>query len=190
METTSSTSAGRSIKQASMSFTVFKIFTKIGMFTIGGGHAVIPLIEKDVVSRGWLSKKELNELISITDSLPGVFATNLAALVGYKINGFKGSLFAALGTIVAPFLIIILLALFFREFQNNLYVSKAFKALRPAVVALILAPCFTIIKVNKFSWKSFMVPLVAFILMVAFSFSPVLIVVMGCIGGLIYFNSF
>ena len=59
-----------------MSFTVFKIFTKIGMFTIGGGHAVIPLIEKDVVSRGWLSKKELYELISITDSLPGVFATN------------------------------------------------------------------------------------------------------------------
>lgn len=66
---------------------IFYLFSKIGIFTIGGGYAVIPLIEKDIVGRNWLSKNELYELIAISESLPGVFATNIAALVGYKVNG-------------------------------------------------------------------------------------------------------
>src|SRR5699024_4455256 len=78
-----------------MTLQIFYLFTKIGIFTIGGGYAVIPLIEKDIVSRNWLSQKELYELIAITESLPGVFATNIAALVGYKINGLKGGILAA-----------------------------------------------------------------------------------------------
>lgn len=90
-----------------MLFKLFYLFTKIGLFTIGGGYAVIPLIEKDIVSRNWLSQDEFYELLAITESLPGVFATNIAALVGYKIYGIKGGIVAALGTIIAPFLIIV-----------------------------------------------------------------------------------
>lgn len=165
---------------------LFFTFTKIGLFTIGGGYAVIPLIERDIVSRDWLSQNEFYELLSITESLPGVFATNIAALVGYKINGLKGGIIAALGTIIAPFLIIILIAMFFNRFQDNIWVAKAFKALRPAVVALIVAPCFSAIKANKLTYKTGLIPLMALVLMWQFNVSPIWIVTLGCLGGISY----
>ncbi|MFC0320890.1 MULTISPECIES: chromate transporter [Olivibacter] len=169
-----------------MFFKLFVTFTRIGLFTIGGGYAVIPLIERDIVSRGWLSKEEFYELLSITESLPGVFATNIAALVGYKINGLKGGAIAALGTIVAPFAIIIMIAAFFSRFQENIWVTKAFKALRPAVVALIVAPCFSAIKANKLTYKTAIIPIVALLIMWQGHVSPIFIVIFGCIAGIIY----
>ena len=168
-----------------MLFKIFYLFTKIGIFTIGGGYAVIPLIEKDIVGRNWLTKNEFYELIAVTESLPGVFATNIAALVGYKINGWKGGIAAALGTIIAPFAIIILIAVFFHKFQDNTSVEKAFKAVRPAVVALIVAPCFAIARAQKLNWKTALIPAVALGLMIFVKVSPVWIVVMGCLGGLL-----
>ncbi|MDO5654983.1 MAG: chromate transporter [Flavobacteriaceae bacterium] len=167
-----------------MLFKIFWNFTKIGIFTIGGGHAVIPLIEKEIVGRKWVTKTEFYELISVTESLPGVFATNLAALVGYKINGLKGGLAAALGTIIAPFCIIILIAIFFKQFQDNIWVEKAFKAIRPAVVALIVAPVIAIARANRLTWKTVMIPAAALVLMIFFNVSPVWIVILGCLGGL------
>lgn len=169
-----------------MLFKFFYLFTKIGLFTIGGGYAVIPLIEKEIVSRELLTHKEFYELLAITESLPGVFATNIAALVGYKIGGIKGGIVAALGTIVAPFFIILLIAVFFDRFQENPYVSKAFKALRPVVVALIAAPCYTAIKANKMTLKNLLIPICALILMWCFSVSPIWIVTAGCLGGILY----
>lgn len=167
-------------------FKLFYLFTKIGLFTIGGGYAVIPLIEKEILSRGWLTSDEFYELLAITESLPGVFATNIAALVGYKIAGVKGGFVAALGTIIAPFIIIISIAIFFQKFQENIYVSKAFKALRPVVVALIAAPCFTAIKANKMTLSTLIIPTLALILMWFFNVSPIWIVIAGCIGGILY----
>ncbi len=169
-----------------MTFQLFYLFTKIGIFTIGGGYAVIPLIEKDIVSRNWLSQKELYELIAVTESLPGVFATNIAALVGYKINGLKGGVLAALGTIIAPFCIIILIAMFFNKFQENIWVAKAFKALRPAVIALIVAPMFAVAKANNLTLKTAVFPVTALVLMIVFKVSPVWIVILGCLGGFLY----
>lgn len=156
------------------------------MFTIGGGYAVIPLIEKDIVGRNWLSGKEFYELIAVSESLPGVFATNIAALVGYKVNGLKGGIAAAAGTIIAPFAIIILIAVFFTTFQENIWVSKAFKALRPAVVALIVAPCFSMAKANNLTIKTAIFPVIALLLMIVCNVSPLWVVIMGCTGGLFY----
>lgn len=169
-----------------MTLQLFYLFSRIGIFTIGGGYAVIPLIEKDIVSRNWLSKEEFYELIAVTESLPGVFATNIAALVGYKINGLKGGIIAALGTIIAPFCIIILIAVFFSKFQENIWVAKAFKALRPAVVALIVAPMFSVAKASKLTVKRALFPAVALILMIVFGVSPVWIVILGCLSGFLY----
>lgn len=167
---------------------LFILFTKIGVFTIGGGYAVIPLIEKEIVSREWISTEEFYELLAITESLPGVFATNIAALVGFKVGGAKGGLLAALGTIIAPFAIIILIALFFAHFQENIYVTKAFKALRPVVVALIAAPCYTAIRMNKMTLKSLILPVLALLLMWFANVSPIWIVLLGCIGGVLYYS--
>lgn len=169
-----------------MLFKLFILFTKIGVFTIGGGYAVIPLIEKEIISRSWLTYDEFYELLAITESLPGVFATNIAALVGFKVGGIKGGILAALGTIVAPFIIVLLLAVFFSRFQDNVYVIKAFKALRPVVVALIAAPCYTAIKINKMSLKSLVLPLIALGLMWGAHVSPVWIILGGCLGGIVY----
>ena len=167
---------------------LFYLFTKIGLFTIGGGYAVVPLIEQEIVSRGWLTVEEFYELLAITESLPGVFATNIAALVGFKISGIKGAVIAALGTIITPFVIILLIAVFFHKFQDNLYVIKAFKALRPVVVALIAVPCYTIVKINKMTFKSLLLPLLALFLMWYMGVSPVWIVLFGCLGSISYYE--
>lgn len=169
-----------------MNLKLFYLFSKIGVFTIGGGYAVIPLIEKDIVNRNWLTKKEFYELIAVSESLPGVFATNIAALVGYKVYGLKGGIIAALGTIIAPFFIIVLIAMFFNKFQENIWVAKAFKALRPAVVALIVAPMFSVAKANNLTFKTAIFPFIALILMIVFKVSPIWIVILGCLGGFLY----
>lgn len=165
---------------------LFLIFTKIGMFTIGGGYAVIPLIEKDLVQKKWLSNQEFYELIAITESLPGVFATNIAALVGYKIAGIKGASIAGLATIIAPFILLLIIAIFLAQFQQNIYVAKAFKALRPIVVALIAAPCYTAIKANKMTIKTLILPCIALGLMFFGGLSPIWIILLGGISGIIY----
>lgn len=169
-----------------MLFKLFFVFTKIGLFTIGGGYAVIPLIEKDIVAREWLGQDECYELLAITESLPGVFATNIAALVGFKISGIKGGILAALGTIIAPFIIILLIAIFFNHFQDNLYVEKAFKALRPVVVALIAAPCYTAIRINKMTLKTLVFPIIALLAMWLGGVSPIWVILAGCFGGILY----
>lgn len=169
-----------------MTLKLFYLFSKIGIFTIGGGYAVIPLIEKDIVNRNWLTKKEFYELIAVSESLPDVFATNIAALVGYKVYGLKGGIIAALGTIIAPFFIIVLIAMFFNKFQENIWVAKAFKALRPAVVALIVAPMFSVAKANNLTLKTAIFPFIALMLMIVFKVSPIWIVILGGLGGFLY----
>lgn len=169
-----------------MSKNIFFLFTKIGLFTIGGGHAMIPLIEKEIVEKKWINTDEFHEIISITESLPGVFATNIAALVGFKLQGIKGGILAALGTIIAPFLIILLIALFFHQFQDNIWVNKAFKGLRPVVVALILSPLYNIAKAQKLNFKKALFPVLALAAMIFLSISPIWIVLITLLAGFLY----
>ncbi|WP_430612617.1 chromate transporter [Flavobacterium sp. JP2137] len=164
----------------------FFTFTKIGLFTIGGGYAVIPLIEREIVAKGWLTLDEFYEILPITESLPGVFATNLAAMVGYKIKGLTGGIVAALGTVIAPFLIIVLIAVFFNRLSDNPWVEKAFRAIRPAAVALIVAPCYAAYKANRLNWKTALIPLSALLLMWYFGLSPIWVIILGALGGISY----
>lgn len=115
------------------------------MFTIGGGYAMIPLIEREIVKRQWMTKEDFMQMFAITQSLPGVFAVNISIFVGYRLRGFWGSLVCALGTILPSFVIILIIALFFDKFQDNPYVIRIFNGIRPAVVALILVPCLSAI---------------------------------------------
>ena len=115
------------------------------MFTIGGGYAMIPLIEREVVNRGWLDKQDFMDLFAMTQSLPGIFAVNISIFVGYKLKKVTGSIVCAGGTILPSFCIILAIALFFNHFQDNIWVMKIFNGIRPAVVALILVPCISAI---------------------------------------------
>ncbi|WP_040213469.1 chromate transporter, partial [Clostridium polynesiense] len=122
-------------------FQLFKCFFKIGAFTLGGGYAMVPLIEKEVVeNNGWLDKQEFIDSLALAQASPGPIAVNTAVFVGYKDSGILGAIFTTLGAVLPSFLIILLIALFFRNIKDNVYVEKAFKGIRPAIVALIAAP--------------------------------------------------
>jgi len=166
---------------------IFWTFTKIGAFTIGGGYAMLPLIEKEVVDKKkWIDATEFIDQIAIAQSLPGVFAVNISILTGYRLKGNKGSIVAALGTILPSFVIILLIALFFRQFNENVYVMKIFRAIRPAVVALIVVPVFSTAKEVGINIRTIIIPVAAAFLIWFLGVSPVYIVLAAAIGGLIY----
>lgn len=169
-----------------MYWRLFLTFVKIGTFTIGGGYAMLPLIEKEVIDRGWLDKDDFLDLFAMAQSLPGVFAVNISIFVGYKLKGIPGCIACALGTVLPSFLIILLIALSFTQVKENIWVEKIFKGLRPAVVALIVAPCITVARSLKLSYKTIAIPLVAALLIWKGGVSPVWIILVAAGAGLVY----
>lgn len=169
-----------------MYLTLFFTFVKIGMFTIGGGYAMIPLIEREIVKRQWMDNASFMEMFALTQSLPGIFAVNISIFVGYKLKKFWGSLICALGTILPSFLIILLIALFFSRFQDNPVVIRIFNGIRPAVVALILVPCLSAIKALRLKYMELIAPAIGTVLIWKAGVSPVYIVLAGILGGLGY----
>lgn len=169
-----------------MLWTLFITFIKIGAFTIGGGYAMLPLIEREVVNRGWISKDDFIDLFAVTQSLPGIFAVNIAIFLGYRLRGVKGSVVCALGTILPSFIIILIIALFFTQVRDNVWVEKIFKGLRPAVVALIVVPCISAARSIRLTWKTAIIPVIAALLIWRLGLSPVYIIVAAAVGGLVY----
>ncbi len=124
-----------------MLFDIFKTFFKIGVFTFGGGYAMIPLIGAEVIDRrGWIAEKDFLELLTLAQSAPGPIALNTAVFVGYKMQRYAGALAAVMGVVVPSFTIILIIAMFFSDIRDNQWVDAAFCGMRPAVVALIVAP--------------------------------------------------
>ena len=165
-----------------MYWVLFLTFVKIGMFTIGGGYAMIPLIEREVVNRGWLNKQDFIDLFAVTQSLPGIFAVNISIFVGYKLKKITGSIICALGTILPSFFIILGIALFFNHFQDNVWVVKVFNGIRPAVVALILVPCLSAAQALKLKHMELIFPLIGAVLIWKAGISPAYIVLAGIVG--------
>lgn len=169
-----------------MYLTLFLTFMKIGLFTIGGGYAMLPLIQREVVNRRWMTKEEFIDIFSVAQSLPGIFAVNISIFVGYRLKKKMGGFICALGTILPSFLIILLIALFFTQVKDNVWVEKAFMGLRPAVVALIAVPCLTTARSIKLSYKLMIVPVAAALLIWQGGVSPAWIILAAIVGGLLY----
>lgn len=131
---------------------LFAIFLKIGTFTIGGGYAMVALIKDAVCSKGWISEEEFPDILSLAMSAPGLIAVNISIFTGYKIRGISGAVVSTIGSCLSPFIFILLIAIFFTNFQDNPYVVKAFQGIRPAVVALILVPMINMAKSSCKSW--------------------------------------
>ena len=165
----------------------FCTFFKIGLFTIGGGYAMVPLIEEEVVNKKhWISKEEFLDLLAISQSVPGVFAVNFSIFIGYKLKKFRGALSLALGAILPSFLIILAIALFFHQFKEYEAVENIFKGIRPAVVALISAPTFSMAKSAKINRYNVWIPIVSALFIWLMGVSPVYIIAIAGIGGFIY----
>ena len=165
----------------------FTTFFKIGIFTLGGGYAMIPLIEEEVVNRKqWVSKDEMLDLIAIAQSCPGVFAINIATFVGYKLNKTRGAIATTIGTALPSFLIILAIAMFFSQFKDNPYVAAMFKGIRPAVVALIAVPTFNLGKRAQLNMWTIWIPVVSALLIWLLGVSPIWIIIAAGISGYIY----
>ena len=165
----------------------FSTFFRIGLFTLGGGYAMIPLIEEEVVNKKkWVSKEEMLDLIAIAQSCPGVFAINIATFIGYKLNKVRGAIATTIGTALPSFLIILAIAIFFKQFEDNKVVAAIFRGIRPAVVALIAVPTFRLgqrAKLNKFTiW----IPVVCALAIWALGVSPIYIIIIAGLAGYLY----
>ena len=166
---------------------LFYTFFKIGSFTLGGGYAMLSMVEKAVVDRKqWIPSDEFWDMIAIVQSLPGVFAVNTALYVGHRIAGRKGAVAAMLGAIIPSIVIILLLATIFREYRDLPVVERIFKGIRPCVVALILAPSLRMIKSAKINWKTAIIPIATVALIWWLKVSPALVILAAIAGSLIY----
>lgn len=168
-------------------FQLFFTFFKIGAFTLGGGYAMLSMVEKAVVDKKhWIPSDEFWDMIAIVQSLPGVFAVNTALYVGHRINGVRGAVAAMLGAIIPSITIILLLATVFREYRDLPVVERVFKGIRPCVVALILAPSLRMIKSAKVTWKTAIIPILAVFLIWWCKVSPAIVILAALAGSIIY----
>ena len=166
---------------------LFRTFFHIGIFTLGGGYAMIPLIEEEVVNRHkWVEKEEMLNLIAIAQSCPGVFAINISIFIGYKLRRLRGAVAAALGTALPSFLIILAIAIFFKTFQDNRVIAAMFRGIRPAVVALIAVPTFNMARLAKIGWSNCWIPVVSALAIWLLGVSPIYIILAAGIAGYIY----
>lgn len=134
---------------------LFLVFFRIGLFTLGGGYAMIPLIEREVVeNKKWLAGRDFVDVLAIAQSLPGPIAVNTAVFVGYKVRKLPGSLVGLLGTALPSFLCMIIIAAFFVGFKDDPTVIAVFTGIRPAVAALIAASVWSLARKARLTWKS------------------------------------
>lgn len=164
----------------------FLTFLKIGLFTLGGGYAMIPLIEAEVIEKKkWIPQEEFSDLLAIAQSCPGVFAVNIAIFIGYRLRRVRGALVCCLGAVLPSFVIILLIALFFHKFKDNAIIAAAFRGIRPAVVALIAVPTYNLAKKANLNRYTFWIPIVSALLIWLLGVSPILIIIAAGVGGFV-----
>lgn len=175
-------------------FQLFFTFFKIGAFTFGGGWAMISIIEKEIVDKHkWLKRDEFLDLLAVAQSLPGILAVNISVAVGDKLRGTRGSICAAIGTILPSFLMILCIAIFLTPdiIKNNHTISAIFKGIRPAVVALIIAPVITSAKTAGINWRTLWIPVAVALLVwskIPYISNPILYIVLGGAVGYYHLN--
>lgn len=168
---------------------LFWIFFKLGLFTFGGGYAMIPQIKEIIVEKKkWLTDDEMLEIIAIAESTPGPIAVNMATYIGYLRKKFWGSFFATLGVVLPSFIIILLISLIYKQFAENIYVKYAFIGIKCGVAFLITKAAINMILKMKKKVLPIIILVVVCILMILFeilniSFSSIILILIGgCIG--------
>lgn len=168
-------------------FELFVTFLKVGTFTIGGGYAMIPLIEKEVVDKKkWIAREDFIDMLALAQSSPGPIAVNVSVFAGYKTAGVLGSIAAVLGSILTAFIILLVVAMYFIGIKDSAVVERIFKAIRPAVVALIAAPIIRMGKSAKINNKTIIIPVAAVILVAFLKITPIYIIIASALSGILF----
>lgn len=156
-------------------FEIFMVFLKIGTFTIGGGYAMLPIIQNEILKRKWISEDELPNIIALSQSAPGILSVNISIFAGHKLRGLKGSIVATIGTSLPSFIIILLIASLFTGYQNNPTIVSIFKGIRPVVISLIIVPMIKLAKKNNKNLLSWLISIGALIAVSFLNISPIYI---------------
>ena len=165
---------------------IFFIFFKIGSFTFGGGYAMLPIIKRELVDNlGWIQEKDIYNYYAIGQSTPGIIAVNTATMTGYSLQGVKGALAATTGFILPSLIIITFIASFFKRFQEISVFQHAFTAIQIAVVALIIDIVIKMWQKSDKSKFSFLLFILAFLLLVLFDISPVFVILASAAAGVL-----
>ncbi len=164
---------------------LFFVFLKIGCSTFGGGIAMIPLIQKEVVDRQkWVKEEEMIEYLAVAQSVPGVIAINSSIFVGNKVSGIAGAFFAALGTILPALFSILLILSFLSGLEDNVYVEKIFSGIRAATAALVLMTAVRMGKVILKEKQAYFIAAIVFVIIVIMNISAVWGIIFGGIAGI------
>lgn len=168
------------------SLKLFIVFLKIGAFTFGGGYAMIPFIEKEIVEKNeWIKSEDIVDIFAIIQSVPGVIAVNSSTFVGYRVAGIAGALAATLGVILPSFVVISVIALFLYDFKNYPYITEAFNGIRAGVTALMVS---VVIKLGKSSVKGtipLIIAIAAFLSLTFFGVEAIPVLIIAGIFGLV-----
>lgn len=160
---------------------IFGVFAKIGAFTIGGGYAMIPLIEAEMRKRDWISEEDMPDIIVLAQSAPGILAVNMAIYSGYHLRGLKGAVAASLGAVLPSFVIILLIAMLFTGIKDNPVVMKIFRGIRPVAVGLILVPAVNLARKGCRRWWAWAICAASFIAVAFLKISPIYIILLTII---------
>ncbi len=183
-------------------------FFKIGLFTIGGGYAMLPLIQREIVRHGWLTFKETIDIIAVSEMTPGPFAINAATFVGTKTGGIPGAAFATIGVVLPSFMIVTLVAKYSAQFKDQPILQYALYGLRPAVIGLIASAAFLIARttfftasdgnagifvglqniLNTINWRAIIIFIVAIVASLKYKVHPILLIVISGILGIILYS--
>ncbi|MGE5573965.1 MAG: chromate transporter [Bacillota bacterium] len=167
---------------------LFLTFAKLGLFTFGGGYAMIPLIQKDIiVVKGWLTMKEFVDIIAIAEMTPGPVAINSATFVGYKLAGVPGAAAATVGVIFPSFVIVVTFATLFLRYKDAPAVKAVFRGLRPAVTALIAAAAISLVKASFVDVAGPIVAIAVLVGMLRFDLHPILAIVLAAVVGVVLY---
>jgi chromate transporter len=166
---------------------MFITFFKIGLFTFGGGYAMIPLMEKEVVeNKNWVEKDKFTDTVSLTQTIPGAVAINLSILVGYNIKGVLGAVISAIGVSLPSFIIILIIAFTLTKTAGISVLQSAFEGIRPAIAALIVYAAISLSKSVKWSIILVLLTAGAFVAIGVFKINPIYIIVIAFILGSLY----
>lgn len=166
---------------------LFHAFFVIGLFSFGGGYAVLSFLQQEVERRGWMTTERFVDFVAISQSTPGPIAINMATFVGYETGGIPGALVATLAVSLPGMILMMVFALFLFKFYERNGTQAVFRGLRPAVVGLIAAAAWHIGKVAIIDWRSAVICGVSVVLIVRFRLHPVLLIAGAAIAGMLFF---
>ncbi|MBU5316024.1 chromate transporter [Clostridium bornimense] len=168
---------------------LFWAFFKIGAFTFGGGYAMVPLIEKEIVEKQkWVDKDEFVDIIVLSQSFPGALAVNCSTMVGYKICGIVGAVVTLLAVVLPSFIIMLMVAMYLMKFRNNIYVNAAFKGINAAVPIMVLVAIVSLSKSLRKSTMTYIIMAAALIVLLFFDINPIWVIIASALFGVVYYG--